>query len=89
MRHRTERNTSLPSGGRNGLTLTERKRVKAKTNFERAHEPQPGEVAARLDRLADVRRSAVARGKNLIANPDYPSPKVMRAVARVLAKHWH
>ncbi|HMJ91906.1 MAG TPA: hypothetical protein VK530_18925 [Candidatus Acidoferrum sp.] len=56
--------------------------------FPRSHEPQPSELAARLDRLSDVRRSAIARGKTLIANPEYPNQKTMRAVARLLAKHW-
>ena len=89
MRHLSERNTGPVSGRRKQLTLGGRKRVKPQSKIsERVHEPQPGEVAARLDRLADVRRSVVARGKILVANPDYPGPKVTRAVARLLAKHW-
>jgi len=33
------------------------------------------------------RPAKVARARRLIADPDYPSPRVLRAVARLLAKH--
>jgi hypothetical protein len=71
------------------MNFNRRKAVKAQRprNFERSRDPQPGELAARLDRLADVRQSAVTRGKQLIANPEYPNQKTVRAVARLLAKH--
>jgi hypothetical protein len=44
-----------------------------------------GELANRLDRLADVRKAAVARGKNLISNPHYPDTVVMEKIGRLLA----
>jgi hypothetical protein len=51
-------------------------------------DPSPSEIAARLERLADVRKSVVARGKALIARPEYPDAKVIRTVADVLASKW-
>ena len=43
------------------------------------------EVVNRLERLADVRTSVVARGKTLVANPHYPDAKIVRQVSRLLA----
>lgn len=40
------------------------------------------------ERLADVRRRVVARGKVLVADPNYPDLKTLNAVARVLARNW-
>lgn len=48
----------------------------------------PTEVAARLERLADVRSTVVARGKALIADPNYPNKKTTRAIAQLLATKW-
>ena len=47
------------------------------------------ELAGRLERLADVRRNVVARGRALIDNPDYPDKETLRAIGRVLAQHLH
>ena len=44
------------------------------------------ELANRLERLADVRPSVVARGKGLIANPTYPDKKIIQKVSRLLAE---
>ena len=41
-----------------------------------------------LESVADVRGDVVARGKALIADPNYPSKQQLRAVARVLARKW-
>jgi len=80
----------MRAGRKNKLTLNGRRQVKPQKpmHFERSRDPQPGELAARLDRLSDVRQSAVMRGKALIANPEYPNKKTVRAVARLLAIHW-
>ena len=43
------------------------------------------ESLARLERLSDVRVSVVARGRALIANPNYPDKKIIRRVAWLLA----
>ena len=43
------------------------------------------ESLARLERLSDVRASVVARGRALIANPNYPDKKILRRVAWLLA----
>ncbi|HEU0009880.1 MAG TPA: hypothetical protein VFT34_08700 [Verrucomicrobiae bacterium] len=34
-----------------------------------------------------VRKAKVARARRLLADPNYPSPKVLDSVARLLAKH--
>lgn len=44
------------------------------------------ESVARLDRLADVRSSVVARGKALIANPNYPGPEIIRQMSLLFAR---
>jgi 2,4-dienoyl-CoA reductase-like NADH-dependent reductase (Old Yellow Enzyme family) len=41
-----------------------------------------------LESVADVRAEMVARGKALIADPNYPSKEQLRGVARVLARQW-
>jgi hypothetical protein len=41
-----------------------------------------------LAAVPDVRASKVARGKALIADPNYPSGLQLRSVARVLVKQW-
>ena len=43
------------------------------------------ELAHRLDRLADVRKTVVARGKSLLNNPHYPDTATMEKVGRLLA----
>jgi hypothetical protein len=43
------------------------------------------ELVNRLERLADVRRSVVARGKALVANPNYPDKTIIRQVSQLLA----
>jgi hypothetical protein len=48
----------------------------------------PDEMTSRLERLADVRRPVVARGRELIADANYPDKKTIRSVARLLARHW-
>ena len=44
------------------------------------------ELVSRLDRLADVRRSVVARGKALVANPNYPDQEIVRLISLLLAR---
>jgi hypothetical protein len=43
------------------------------------------ELVNRLERLADVRRSVVARGKALVANPNYPDKRIIKQVSHLLA----
>jgi hypothetical protein len=43
--------------------------------------------AGRLERLAEVRSAVVARGRSLIANPNYPDQEIVRKVGRLLAEH--
>ena len=53
--------------------------------LDRFGELERGEVAGRLEKLADVRASVVARGRALIANPRYPDKKTMKQVSLLLA----
>lgn len=43
------------------------------------------ELIRRLDRLADVRKAVVARGKALVRDPHYPGPAVIRDISKLLA----
>lgn len=52
---------------------------------DRFSDLERAESLARLERLADVRPSVVARGRALIANPNYPDRKILRSVAHLLA----
>ena len=44
------------------------------------------DLKQKLDTKPDVRADKVARGKALIADPDYPSQETMRKVAGLLAE---
>ena len=44
-------------------------------------------LADRIDRLSEVRSAVVARGRSLVANPDYPDEKIVRKISRLLAEH--
>jgi hypothetical protein len=35
-----------------------------------------------------VRPEKIARGKELLHDPEYPSPRVVQSVARILARKW-
>ena len=52
---------------------------------DRFNDLDRAELVNRLERLADVRTSVVARGKALVANPDYPDAKIVQRVSRLLA----
>ena len=52
---------------------------------DRFNDLERAELANRLDRLADVRPSVVARGKVLIANPNYPDQQIIQKVSLLLA----
>lgn len=51
----------------------------------RFNDLERAELVNRLERLADVRTSVVARGKTLVADPHYPDSKIIRQVSRLLA----
>lgn len=51
----------------------------------RFNDLERAELVNRLERLADVRTAVVARGKTLVANPNYPDAKIVRKVSRLLA----
>jgi len=54
---------------------------------ERFADASRPESLSRLDRIADVRRAVVARGKVLIANPNYPDRQIIRKISTLLARH--
>ena len=54
----------------------------------------PGQAAGPTDKwlsamskVPPTRAAAVQRAKRLLADPDYPSPEVMRKVAELLVRH--
>ncbi len=57
------------------------------------HSGEAGEDVTMADLLLamrdvpDVRSSAVSRARKLLADPDYPSPEVLKKVAGLLARH--
>ena len=51
----------------------------ASTSFARSRS-----LEMSLAEVPDVRASAVARGRALIADPNYPSPALVKKIARVL-----
>lgn len=67
-------------------------------HLSRATRPQPSQtlnftsscsLEMSLAAVPDVRASEVARGKALIADPNYPSRQQLRSVARVLIQQWN
>lgn len=44
-------------------------------------------IQSALREIPDVRAEAVARGKALVADPNYPSAEQVKSIARLLAKH--
>jgi hypothetical protein len=53
--------------------------------YGRFNDMDRAELENRLERLADVRSSVVARGKALVANPNYPDKKIIKQVSYLLA----
>jgi hypothetical protein len=54
----------------------------------RARKARLNKLAAGPEPESIVRPDKVARGKKLIQDSDYPPPRVLQAVARVLARNW-
>lgn len=88
MRHARAWNLDMGAGRKNNLSAGGRSRANRTKNQTVNFHYEPNDMPARLERLSDVRANVVARGKALIANPNYPDQKTIRGVARVLAKHW-
>ena len=78
----------MGAGRKNNLPAVGRSRATRNHKYNVNFHYEQNDMTARLERLSDVRASVVARGKALIANPNYPDQKTIRGVARVLAKHW-
>ncbi len=45
------------------------------------------ELLLAMRKVPDVRASAISRARKLLADPDYPSPEVLRQVAELLTRH--
>lgn len=74
--------------GRNsGAFWSNRLKSKKLLPQDRFSDLDRAELVNRLERLADVRPSVVARGKVLIANPNYPDKKIIRKISRLFAEH--
>ena len=76
----------------NNLTLTGRNNRKSGNIIGRASgqvsplSDEARDLKQKLDTKPDIRADKVARGKALIADPNYPSKETMRNVAGLLAK---
>lgn len=76
--------------GRNsGSFWSNRLKSKKQLPQDRFSDLERSGLVNRLERLADVRPSVVARGKMLIANPSYPDKRIIRKVSHLLAEHLH
>lgn len=72
--------------GRNsGSFWSNRLKSKKQLPQDRFSDLERAELVNRLERLADVRPSVVARGKVLIANPNYPDQQIVRKISLLLA----
>ena len=73
----------LPGGkftARNGMTIPMRSKPKPKAKPSPDDRPPEGEPEWK-----SIRAAKVARARKLVADPNYPSKKVMQAVADLLA----
>jgi len=53
---------------------------------DRFSDLERAELVHRLERLADVRSAVVARGKTLVANPNYPDKETIKQISQLLAR---
>ena len=60
-------------------------RLKKNQLSDRFSDLDRAELSTRLDRLADVRSAVVARGKALVADPNYPDLMTIRKMSYLLA----
>ena len=78
--------TRMPNSGRhNRARSASPLRKSADLPQNRFNDLERAESLARLERLSDVRPSVVARGRALVANPNYPDKKILRSIAHLLA----
>lgn len=61
-------------------------RIKRKPGTTQPSAKRAGQQASTKPWLA-VRKGRVARARKLLDDPNYPPPKVLESVARLLAKH--
>lgn len=54
---------------------------------DRFSDLERAELVDRLERLEEVRPAEVARGKALVANPNYPGKEIVQEISRLLARH--
>ena len=78
--------TCMQGYGRNcGAFQSNRLKSKNPSAQDRFNDLNRSELESRLERLADVRCSVVARGKALIANPQYPDKQIVWKISHLLA----
>jgi hypothetical protein len=70
---------------RNFGALRSNQLKKNSSPHDRFNDLDRAELVDRLERLADVRKAVVARGKALISNPEYPDKKVIQQMSHLLA----
>jgi hypothetical protein len=54
---------------------------------EEADELMMAQLLLAMRKVPDLRPSAVSRARKLLADPNYPSPQVLKKVAELLARH--
>jgi len=55
----------------------------ASPDYERSHTLLPDLAVA-----PDIRAEKVARGRAMVADPNYPSQEQIKGISRLLAAHW-
>jgi hypothetical protein len=79
------RNERMESHGRNPGAFWSDCLKNNQFSLERFSDLERVELIRRLDRLADVRKAVVARGKALVSDPHYPGPAIIRDISKLLA----
>jgi hypothetical protein len=80
-----EVNTNFSAGGVGGTTAPGRSAPPAKAAAAPDYFAGSSALTQALQNQPDSRPDAVARAKDLIADPNYPSPAALRQVASLLA----
>jgi hypothetical protein len=83
--HAPDTDECMEGHGRNFRAFWSNRLKKNQLSPDRFSDLDRIELVNRLDRLADVRRAVVARGKTLVANPQYPDTAIIRKMSLLLA----
>jgi hypothetical protein len=85
--HRATDNCMEDRGRNFGLFGSNRLKSTKQLPQDRFSDLERTELVNRLERLADVRPTVVARGKALVANPNYPGKEIVQEISHLLARH--